>query len=111
VHYERPVHELAIVEGEIGHLQSPLTHYNYRDVDHFHTTQRAYTAYEATILKQDGIRPKPRNFILQPLRQFYWRYITLNGYKDGLHGLRLSLYMTYYEWVKYRKLAQLWKMK
>ena len=111
VRYERPVHELAIVDGEIGHLQSPLTHYNYRDVAHFHTTQRAYTAYEASILKQDGIRPKPRNFILQPLRQFYWRYITLNGYKEGLHGLRLSLYMTYYEWVKYRKLAQLWKMK
>ena len=110
VRYERPVHELAIVDGEIGYLQSPLTHYNYRDIDHFRAKQRAYTDYDAGILKQDGIRPKPRNFILQPLRQFYWRYITLNGYKDGLHGLRLSLYMTYYEWVKYRKLAQLWKM-
>ncbi len=109
VHYERPVHELAVVDGDIGHLQNPLTHYNYRDIEHFHRTQRAYTDYDAGILKQDGIRPKPRNFVLQPLRQFYWRYITLDGYKDGLHGLRLSMYMTYYEWVKYRKLARLWK--
>jgi hypothetical protein len=46
---------------------------------------------------------------LQPLRQFYWRFVTLDGYKDGLHGLRLSLYMTYYEWVKYRKLAWFWR--
>lgn len=108
VRYERPVHELAVVDGDIGNLQNPLIHYNYSDVDHFHRTQRAYTDYDASILKKDDIRPKPRNFILQPLRQFYWRFITLNGYKDGLHGLRLSLYMMYYEWVKYRKLAQLW---
>ncbi len=109
VHYERPVHELAVVAGEIGNFQNPLIHYNYRDVPQFHRTQRAYTDYDAHILKQEGVRPKSRNFVLQPLRQFYWRYITLNGYKDGLHGLRLSGYMMYYEWVKYRKLAQLWK--
>ncbi len=28
---------------------------------------------------------------------------------DGRHGLHLSLYMAYYEWVKYRKLAALWR--
>ena len=110
VRYERPVHELAVVDGAVGYLENAVTHYNYRDIDHFHRTQRAYTDYDAGILKQDGIRPKPRNFVLQPLRQFYWRFVTLDGYKDGLHGLRLSLYMTYYEWVKYRKLAQLWRV-
>ncbi|MAT95635.1 MAG: glycosyl transferase family 2 [Anaerolineaceae bacterium] len=109
VHYERPVHELAVVDGAIGYLERPLTHYNYRDLDHFRAKQRAYTSYDAHILYDDGIRPRPHNFILQPLRQFYWRFITLDGYKDGLHGLRLSLYMTYYEWVKYRKLAWFWR--
>ncbi len=109
VHYERPVHEIAVVDGEIGHLQNPLLHYNYRDVPHFHTTQQAYTAYDASILKEEGICPRPHNFILQPLRQFYWRFVTLGGYKDGRHGLRLSLYMAYYEWIKYRKLAASWR--
>lgn len=109
VRYERPVHEVAVVDGDIGYLQNPLTHYNYRDVAHFHTTQQAYMAYEASILKADGIHPRLHNFILQPLRQFYWRYVTLKGYEDGRHGLRLSLYMAYYEWVKYRKLAALWR--
>ena len=109
VRYERPVHELAVVDGEIGHLGNPLIHYNYRDVAHFHATQQSYTSYDAGILKQDGVRPKPQNYILQPWRQFWWRYVTLNGYRDGLHGLRLSLYMGYYEWIKYRKLARLWR--
>lgn len=111
VRYERPVHELAIVDGEIGHLENVLVHHNYRDIPHFHHTQRAYTTYDAKILKDDGVRPRPHNFILQPLRQFYWRYVTLDGYKDGLHGLRLSLYMMYYEWVKYRKLAWFWRKR
>ncbi|MFZ1400401.1 MAG: glycosyltransferase family 2 protein [Candidatus Promineifilaceae bacterium] len=109
VRYERPVHELAVVAGEIGYLQQPLTHYNYRDVAHFQAKQRAYTSYDARILYDQGIRPKPRNYILQPLRHFHWRFVTLGGYKDGRHGLRLSLYMAYYEWVKYRKLGWFWR--
>ncbi len=109
VRYERPVHEIAVVAGEIGYLQQPLIHYNYRDVAHFQAKQRAYTSYDARILYDEGVKPKPRNFVLQPLRQFYWRYVTLGGYQDGRHGLRLSLYMAYYEWVKYRKLAWFWR--
>ncbi|WP_420642109.1 glycosyltransferase family 2 protein [Candidatus Leptofilum sp.] len=109
VRYERPVHEVAVVDGEIGNLQQPLIHYNYRDVGHFRAKQRAYTSYDASILYNEGIKPKPHNYILQPLRQFHWRLITLAGYKDGLHGLRLSLYMAYYEWVKYRKLNWFWR--
>jgi glycosyltransferase involved in cell wall biosynthesis len=108
VRYYRPVHEVADVKGMIGYLESPLIHLNYRDPAHFHAKQRAYTDHDAGQMKENGIRPRPHNFILQPLRQFWWRFVTLKGYSDGLHGLRLSLYLAYYEWVKYRKLAQLW---
>lgn len=109
VHYERPVHELAIVQGDIGYLQNSLIHHNYRDKAHFQAKQKAYTDYDASILKQQNIHPRPQNYILQPWRQFWWRYVTLQGYKDGWHGIKLSLYMAYYEWVKYRKLATLWR--
>lgn len=109
VRYERPVHELAVVDGEMGQLENTLIHYNYRDIAQFHATQEKYTDYDAGILYQDGIRPKPQNYILQPWRQFWWRYVTLKGYKDGFHGLRLSLLMGYYEGVKYGKLRKLWK--
>ena len=110
VHYERPVHEIAVVDGGIGHLANPLTHYNYRDVAHFRAKQEAYSSYDASILYADDVHPKLQNYILQPLRQFYWRLITLHGYTIGWHGLRLSAYMAYYEWVKYRKLNALWKL-
>jgi glycosyltransferase involved in cell wall biosynthesis len=107
VRYERPVHEVAVVDGEIGYLENVLLHYNYRDEAHFHDKQRRYTSYDARILKERGIRPRIYTPFTQPLRHFWWRFVTLKGYRDGLHGLRLSLYMAYYEWLKYRELARL----
>jgi len=110
VHYERPVHEIAVVDGKIGYLENALVHYNYHNLAQFRAKQQAYTDYDASILKEQGLRPKPYSFIREPWRQFWWRFVTLKGYIDGLHGLRLSLYMAYYEWVKYRKLADLWRL-
>jgi glycosyltransferase involved in cell wall biosynthesis len=104
--FERPVHETAVVDGEIGYLENPLTHYNYKDKAHFQAKQDAYSTFDAGILYQQGVKVKPHHYILQPLRQFWWRFITLEGYSDGWQGLRLSAYMAYYEGVKYRKLAQ-----
>ena len=53
--------------------------------------------------------PKPQNYVLQPWRQFWWRFVTLKGYRDGWHGLRLSLLMAWYELRKYRVLREMWR--
>jgi glycosyltransferase involved in cell wall biosynthesis len=105
----RKVHEVVELEGELGTLVEPLTHYNYRDLPQFIAKQQRYTAYEARILLEQGVRPKPRNYILQPLRHFKWRYLTLKGYRDGFHGLRLSVIMAWYEFRKYWLLRGLWR--
>ena len=93
---EREVHEIVEVDGEEVYFEKPLTHYNYASWAHFHSKQPAYARYEAGILAQRGIRPKPHNFILQPLREFRRRYVTLRGYMDGLFGLRLCLWLAWY---------------
>lgn len=105
----RKVHEVVELDGALETLEAHLTHYNYDNVHQFHTKQRKYTAYEAEIMYNQGIRPKTRNFILQPLRHFRWRYITLKGYRDGWHGLRLSALMSWYEYRKYALLAKHWR--
>lgn len=105
----RKVHEVVILDGEEGTLAAHFTHYNYQSVAQFHAKQRKYTAYDAQILYEQGVRPKPHNFILQPLRHFRWRYVTLKGYREGWHGLRLCAFMAWYEWRKYALLARLWR--
>jgi glycosyltransferase involved in cell wall biosynthesis len=107
----RKVHEVVLLDEEEGTLDHPLIHYNYRNVQQFKEKQRRYTAYDAGILYEQGIRPKPQNYILQPFRQFWWRFVTLKGIQDGFHGLRLSLLMGWYELRKYLLLRQLWASK
>ena len=105
----RQVHEVVILDGREGALKHELTHYNYRDLRQFHEKQRRYSAYDARILFEQGVRPKQQNYPLQPLRQFWWRFVTLKGYRDGWHGLRLCLLMAWYEFRKYRQLRRLWQ--
>jgi len=97
-HYDpmREVHEIVILDGPEGHLQEPLIHYNYATLSQFIAKQRQYTAYEADILYKKGARPRPWTYLLQPLREFWRRYLQYQGYKDGLHGLALCLLVAYY---------------
>lgn len=110
-HYDpdRKVHELVVLDGDEGTLHEHFIHLNYETVQQFHAKQKRYSDYDASILHQQGIRPKPQNYILQPLRQFWWRFVTLHGYQDGWHGLRLSVLMGRYEFRKYRVLRKLWQ--
>ncbi len=106
---ERKVHEVVQLDGPLGTLTEPLIHYNYRNIAQFIQKQQRYTAYEARILYDQGIRPRPHNYFLQPWRQFRWRFFELGGYRDGLHGLRLSVLMAWYEYRKYILLGRLWR--
>lgn len=103
----RPVHEVVILEGEAGYLEHPLIHYNYRDVAHFVAKQERYIQLEARRRLEEGQRPKFHTWITMPLREFWRRFVTLRGYTDGLHGLRLSLLMAYYEFRTWCLIARL----
>jgi (heptosyl)LPS beta-1,4-glucosyltransferase len=107
--WERPVHEVAVVDGPEGYLENPLIHYNYDDLADFVARQEKYADYDAGILFQQGVRPHFYTPCSQAARQFWWRFVTLRGAQDGLHGLWLSLLMAYYEAVKYRRVARLWR--
>ena len=104
---QRQVHEVAMLDGPVGTMDNPIIHYNYQNVAHFMDKQERYLRYDARMMFDMGTAPKLRNYILQPLRQFHLRYVALKGYRDRWHGLRLSLFMAWYEYRKYRYLAQL----
>jgi (heptosyl)LPS beta-1,4-glucosyltransferase len=107
VRWERPVHEVIVTDGPLGHLENPLIHYNYDDLPDFIARQERYSDIDAGILLEEGVHPRFYTPYSQAVRQFWWRFVTLRGVRDGLHGLWLSLLMAYYEAVKYRKLARL----
>lgn len=105
----KPVHEVVQLFGDLGTIRSPIIHHNYVDLAQFKRKQASYSDIDARSLFAQGMKPRPHTLLSQPLRHFYWRFITLRGYRDGWHGLRLSLLMAWYEYYKYRTLAALWR--
>ncbi len=112
-HYDphRPVHEEVILDGEAGYLEHPLIHYNYDTLAQFIAKQEKYTDFEAGIRIDAGLRPRPWTYLTGPARHFWWRFVTLNGWRDRFHGLRLSLLMAYYEYQTWRRVGQHWRAK
>lgn len=103
----KKVHEVVLLDGPEGTLEHPFIHYNYDHPAQFRDKQRRYVAYDARILYEQGVRPKAYTPFTQAARHFRWRYLTLGGWRDGFHGLRLSALMAWYEYRKYRLLQDL----
>ncbi|MDP6793278.1 MAG: glycosyltransferase family 2 protein, partial [Anaerolineales bacterium] len=96
---ERHVHELLQLDGPTGCLRQPLIHHNYATVAEFIARQRLYARYSAEVFHRQGSRARMHNYVLQPLRQFLWRFVALAGWRMGLHGVLLSALMAYSQWV------------
>lgn len=110
-HYDpsRPVHEIVVLDGPSARLRSLLVHHNYASWRQFWARQRGYARHEAARLKALGVRPKPHNYVLQPLREFHRRYWELAGHRDGAHGLILAALLGYFTIVAYVDLRRLWR--
>ena len=92
----RPVHEVVLLDGESGYLAEPMLHYNYDNWGQFHEKQRRYAALEGRMLADRGVKPWPHKFIRQPAREFWRRYVTLQGWRDGWSGLKLAALLAFY---------------
>ena len=108
-HYDpgRPVHEVVILDGEAGYLNEVLVHYNYDSVGQFRRKMGRYTAYEAKILLERGVRVRFWTYITMPLREFWRRFVLLRGYRDHVYGLLFCGLMAWYTLTTYRLLRRL----
>jgi hypothetical protein len=92
----RPVHEVALVDGGVGYLCEPLVHFNYATLAEFLRKQERYCHLESERWRATYGRPRARAVLGQPAREFWRRYITLQGYREGPLGLVLSAVLAYY---------------
>ncbi|GAB4526548.1 MAG: glycosyltransferase family 2 protein [Anaerolineae bacterium] len=107
----REVHEVAILDGRQGYLQEHLIHFNYDTLAHFRTKQGRYLEFEAKILFDQGVHPRPWTYLSMPSREFWRRFITLKGYRDGGVGLLLCGLMGWYTFRTYLHLSHMHRHK
>jgi (heptosyl)LPS beta-1,4-glucosyltransferase len=101
------VHEVVLLNGEAGHLENPLIHYNYDSLAQFRFKMGRYIAYEAQILHDRGVRVRPWTYVSMPLREFWRRFVTLGGYRDYAYGLLFCGLMAWYTFGTYLRLRSL----
>ena len=102
------VHEVPRLAGPTRRLRRPLLHYNYDTLAEFVAKQRRYATLEAYARWRQGApAPRLRGLIGQPVREFWRRYVTLGGHRDGALGLLLAAYLGYAAWQRTRLLARL----
>lgn len=98
------VHEVATLDGPAEALAEPLLHLNYDTLGEFRRKQARFAELEARTLWERGQRARPRNLLLQPLREFRRRVVELDGYRQGPLGIRLGLEMARATFLTYRSL-------
>lgn len=103
------VHEMVILEGAAGYFANPLIHVWHETWSEFVDHQERYAQMKAEMLFERGVKPS-YHFVAGPILEFLRRYVVLKGYRDGLHGLRLSYLFAYYFFKMYVILSKLWKI-
>ena len=88
-----------------------IRHRHYSSVEEYITRMNKYTTIQAKDLNKNGVEFKWRDVLVKPAAEFLRRYFAEAGYKDGLHGLTLSLLQVMSELTVYVKLWQKQKFR
>lgn len=98
------VHQPVDVKGEVRHLSEPIVHYNYESITQFVTRMNAiYTEIEADELVKTGQKLHWTDALKNPSADFMKTFFLQKGYKDGLHGLVLSVLQSFYMFLVFAK--------
>ncbi len=106
--YPSYVHSQPVIEGvtaEIEALQEfALIHHHYDSVEQYLLRLNVYTTLETQKIEAQGITPSDESFLQTFFAEFHRRFFAQEGYKDGKHGLVVSLLQAIYMLVVQMKL-------
>jgi glycosyltransferase involved in cell wall biosynthesis len=106
------LHESAIVNGEVGRLNTPLLHYTHERLERMVNKTNEWSNIESEMLLKTG-HPKMNilRFIKMIIYSFYRSFITNRSYKLGKYGLIESIYQSFSTFITYAKLWEIHQKK
>ena len=103
----RTVHEVVVVDGRVGRLETPLDHFTYESIGAFLLRMDRYSTLAAEELRQGGRSARVADLIGRPAWTFLRMLILQGGWREGWRGLILSGLYACYVFSKYAKLWEL----
>lgn len=97
---EEHVHEMIEINGNKDFLKNDIIHESYENISQFMNKLTViYGPNEANQLIKKGYAFDWRDAIRFPVKEFLSRFFAREGYRDGFHGLMLSLLMAFYHFI------------
>lgn len=101
------IHAVPMTQGKGLEIEEKeefaIVHHNYSSVDQYLSRMNRYTRFQKELLVSEGYKFNWKDLIKKPVSEFLSRYFAGEGYKDGLHGLSLSILQAFSEFVIYLK--------
>ena len=102
---QKHVHEYLEVMGETQKLKEVLIHNHYSSIDQYlYKMEKIYTESEVKNKLEKKVKVQWYDCLRYPVSDFLKTFFLQKGYKDGLHGLVLSLLQAFYMEVVFVKL-------
>lgn len=101
----KSVHEQPKLTGKAGYLKNPLVHYNYQTVSQYiRKLNDLYSENDARVFLSEKKKIFWYDAIRFPANEFLATFFAREAYKDGLHGLVLSIFQSFSSFVTWAKL-------
>lgn len=110
VSWNEVIHMVPMTQGVGADVEEreefAIIHHNYDSIEQYLERMNRYSSQHAILKIKEGYKFSWKDIILKPSNEFLSRYFFGGGYKDGLHGLALSLLQAFSELTVYLKIWQ-----
>jgi glycosyltransferase involved in cell wall biosynthesis len=105
---DRMVHEMFIVDGKVNRIKQPMLHFTFSSLTNYISKINHYTSLRAKELFEQKTKVNGWTIISHTIFAFLQFFIVRGGFKDGVHGLIISLLHSTSTMLNYIKL---WELK
>lgn len=115
VQWSEVIHSVPETRGDGMDLpqdeEYAIIHHNYQTVLQYLERMIRYTDIQAKFLIKDGYKFSWQDLVRKPTAELLGRFFANEGYKDGVHGLALSILQGFSEFVVYLRVWEHDKFK
>lgn len=101
--WKRSVHEYWDIKGETATLHYPLLHYSPSTLAGFVKSLNNYSSIHAKENQLSGKTPNIYKIIFYPAAKFMKNFVWEGGYKDGVEGFLMAVFMSFHSFLSWSK--------